>query len=288
MKTSYNIFQIDAFTSTPFLGNPAGVTFGPNLSDEQMQQIAREMNLSETAFITASETADYKLRWFTPLVEVNLCGHATIASLHYLNELGKINNRSRITFETRSGILSCPVTENEYFMQIPLMNSKEFGLPVDLASRMLNTAEQYISGKYPFLRMDNGYLYIYCSSLQKLKEMAPDFNLVSEAGREYNFDSVCVFSDETFESQNSAHSRFFAPLYGIPEDPVTGSANGPLMLVLERLGIVDKDDNLIVRTFEQGDIMGRAGRVKVSHNLETNELYIGGSAVTILKGELFL
>ncbi|MGE5363992.1 MAG: PhzF family phenazine biosynthesis protein [Bacteroidota bacterium] len=288
MKTSYNIFQIDAFTSTPFLGNPAAVTFGPNLSDEQMQLIAREMNLSETAFITASETADYKLRWFTPLVEVNLCGHATIASLHYLNELGKINNRNRITFETRSGILNCPVAENEYFMQIPLMNSKEFDLPVDLASRMLNTAAEYISGKYPFLLMDNGYLYIYCSSLQRLKEMAPDFNLVSEAGRKYNFDSVCVFSDETFDSENSAHSRFFAPLYGINEDPVTGSANGPLMLVLERLGIVDKDDKLIVRIFEQGDIIGRAGRIKVSHNLETNELYIGGSAVTILKGELFL
>ena len=86
MAKNYNIYQIDAFTDTPFEGNSAGVMFGEGLSSEQKQKIAREMNVSETAFLSPSQKADYKLQWFTPAVEVELCGHATIASLHFLFE----------------------------------------------------------------------------------------------------------------------------------------------------------------------------------------------------------
>ena len=86
MAKNYKIFQIDAFTENPFEGNSAGVMFNDNFSAEQMQKIAREMNLAETAFLSPSQKADYKLQWFTPAVEVQLCGHATIASLHFLHE----------------------------------------------------------------------------------------------------------------------------------------------------------------------------------------------------------
>ena len=85
MAKKINIYQIDAFTKTAFFGNPAGVTFTDGLSADEMQSIAREMNLAETAFLTKSDKADYNLRWFTPKVEVELCGHATIASLHFLH-----------------------------------------------------------------------------------------------------------------------------------------------------------------------------------------------------------
>ena len=88
MAKEIEIFQIDAFTKEAFCGNPAGVTFSNLLSADEMQLIANEMNLSETAFISNSQKADYKLQWFTPTTEVNLCGHATIASLHYLFEKG--------------------------------------------------------------------------------------------------------------------------------------------------------------------------------------------------------
>ena len=92
MKKKLEIFQIDSFTDVPFKGNPAGVTFGDGLSSNEKQLIAREMNLSETAFISKSKIADYKLQWFTPTSEVKICGHATIASLHFLTRKKIIKN----------------------------------------------------------------------------------------------------------------------------------------------------------------------------------------------------
>lgn len=287
-RKKFVIFQIDAFTSKPFEGNPAGVTFSEEFSDEQMQMIAREMNLSETAFISSSQIADYRLRWFTPLKEVDLCGHATIASLHYLNELGKIAGRDKITFETRSGVLSCPVGNDEYFMEIPPVALREADISSLAVSEMLRTPEEYISGKHPYIRLASGYLYVYCSSLEVLKNMTPDFRLVSEYGLKYNFNSVYVFTDQTFDPESTVHGRFFAPLFGIDEDPVTGSANGPLMIVLKKLGILKDDEIEITKIFEQGDIIGRRGRVTVKHSPMTGGLFIGGNAVTIIKGELNL
>ncbi|MGE5399902.1 MAG: PhzF family phenazine biosynthesis protein [Ignavibacteriales bacterium] len=288
MKRSFNIYQIDAFTETSFKGNPAGVTFGPGLSREEMQLIAREMNLSETAFITSSEVADYKLQWFTPTVEVELCGHATIASLHYLYELGKINNRSRITFETLSGILNCPVRDDAYYMQIPIMTMDAFDDGREELIEALGIDSRAISGKYPFLLLENGYLYIYSESLRALQEMRPNFDMITDLSRKFSFKDIDVFTLETYDKESFAHSRFFAPFHGINEDPVTGSANGPLLLVLKKLGFIEDSDSDVTKIFEQGDIINRAGRVKVTHSPKSNELYIGGNAVTIFRGELIL
>lgn len=288
MKRTYNIFQIDAFTETPFKGNPAAVTFGPGLSREEMQLIAREMNLSETAFITSSEVADYKLQWFTPKVEVELCGHATIASLHYLYELGKINNRPRITFETMSGILSCPVKDEAYYMQIPIMEMEEFDDCREEVIEALGIDKKSISNKYPFQLLQNGYLYIYAEHLKALQEMTPNFDFIADLQKKCSFKDICIFTLETYDKESFAHSRFFAPYHGINEDPVTGSANGPLMLVLKKMGFIPDDEQDVTKVFEQGDIIGRAGRIIVSHSPITNDLFIGGNAVTVLKGEMTL
>ncbi|RJP69214.1 MAG: PhzF family phenazine biosynthesis protein [Ignavibacteriales bacterium] len=288
MKRKSVIFQIDAFTEIPFKGNPAGVTFASNLTDEEMQLIAREMNLSETAFIGTSENADYKLRWFTPTHEVPLCGHATIASLHFLNELDKIQKRNKITFETLSGVLNCPVTSDEYSMQIPILSMEEFDGCNEEIIESLGLERTAVDDKIPFILLENDYLYIYADSLKALKETAPNFSLVKILGEKYGFKAICLFTLETFDTENFAHSRFFTPYYGIDEDPVTGSANGPLMLVLEKLNFIKEPHKTVTKIFEQGDIINRRGRVKVTHYPETNELYIGGKAVTIIKGELFL
>ena len=120
MAKEIEIFQIDAFTTEAFQGNPAGVTFSNNLTEIEKQLIAKEMNLSETAFISNSKIADYKLQWFTPTKEVKLCGHATIASLHYLFEKGIISENQNVSFETRSGIINCANKNGKYFMQIPI------------------------------------------------------------------------------------------------------------------------------------------------------------------------
>ncbi|MCX6149465.1 MAG: PhzF family phenazine biosynthesis protein [Ignavibacteriales bacterium] len=286
MKRKYNIYQIDAFTDKPFMGNPAGVTFSPDLSDVEMQLIAREMNLSETAFISSSDKADYKLRWFTPTSEVPLCGHATIASLHFLNELGKIKNRNNIKFETLSGVLNCGVNDDEYFMQIPILQIEEFDGYNEEIIEALGIDNASIDKEIPFLLPDNGYLYVCTDSLKAMKEMTPNFPLIKILGAKYGFNAINIFTLETYDKESFAHSRFFTPHYGIDEDPVTGSANGPLMLVLKKLNFIKEVSKPVTKIFEQGDIIGRRGRVRVTHYPETNELYIGGKAVTVLSGEL--
>ena len=283
-----NIFQIDAFTDKPFGGNPAGVTFGDNLTKEEMQSIAREMNLAETAFLSKSAKADYNLRWFTPTMEVDLCGHATIASLHFLSENGLLKNNSVIKFDTLSGILKCRVEDEKYFMQVPVFKLKEYNEFKKEILESLSLNENDLDKSVPFIMLENGYLYIYVKKLSTLKEMKPNYKVLLKLQRQLDFGGAVVFTRETFDKESFAHLRFFAPYFGIDEDPVTGSANGPLMTVLNKLGFIKLADEEINLTFEQGDIINRRGRVGVKFIPVVNELYISGNAITVLKGKMFL
>ncbi|HEX9251663.1 MAG TPA: PhzF family phenazine biosynthesis protein [Ignavibacteriaceae bacterium] len=286
MAKEIEIFQIDAFTAKAFSGNPAGVTLSSNLTEDGKQLIAKEMNLSETAFISNSNIADYKLQWFTPAKEVNLCGHATIASLHFLYEKGIISNDQIISFETLSGIINCAVKNGKYFMQIPLPILSKFDGCKEEVLDALGISRKDVPD-LPFIILDNGYLFICVNSLDALWKIKPDFkklNDLSDVKKEF-FD-IAVFTTETIEKDSSAHLRFFAPYHGIDEDPVTGSACGPLLLVIMELGLIDNyvDDSIII--FEQGDVLNRTGRVEVKFYKTKNELTIAGNAVTVLKGKL--
>jgi len=291
---SIKIFQIDAFTDKPFGGNPAGVAFGDNLSKEDMQSIAREMNLAETAFLSPpSDTlamegkADYNLRWFTPTMEVDLCGHATIASLHFLNENGLLKNNSVIKFDTLSGILKCRIENGKYFMQIPLYKLIEYSEQKPDILESLGLTENALDPAVPFIMLENGYLYIYVKKLSTLRELKPNFKELLRLQLQLNFGGAVVFTLETIDKGSFAHLRFFAPFFGIDEDPVTGSANGPLITVLNKLSFIKIGNEEINLTFEQGDIINRRGRVGVKFIPAINELYISGNAVTVLKGEMF-
>ena len=287
MKTLHDIYQIDAFTKQPFNGNSAVVIFADNLTNEEMQAIAKEMNLSETAFISSSNKADFKLKWFTPAIEVELCGHATIASLHYLAERNIIQRNSSITFETLSGVIECRVDGDTYYMKLHVPEFKTFESSYNEIINILGIKQNDIDDQYPFILQNNGNLFIYVRYLDAIKNLKPNFKeLVKLSKEKGEFTEVTVFSLETFEKENDAHLRFFAPYYGIDEDPVTGSANGPLLLVMYKLGLIDKDIENKTFTFEQGDFLGRIGRVNVSLSPGNNELMIAGNAVTILKGEL--
>lgn len=288
MAKEIDIFQIDAFTKNAFQGNPAGVVYSDNLNENEKQLIAKEMNLSETAFISASKTADYRLQWFTPTKEVDLCGHATIASLHYLFENGMISNNQNISFETRSGIINCSITNRKYFMQIPTPQLDEFDGCKEEILNALGIARVDVFD-LPFILLDNGYLFISVNTLDALWKIKPDFNALNELSEtKKEFFDVAVFTNETIEKESSAHLRFFAPYHGIYEDPVTGSACGPLLLVLIKLGLINNyiDDAVIV--FEQGDFLNRKGRVGVKFNFSKNELTISGNAVTVMRGKLNL
>jgi PhzF family phenazine biosynthesis protein len=286
MAKKINIFQIDAFTDKPFEGNPAGVTYGDGLTKEEMQSIAREMNLAETAFISKSDKADFNLRWFTPTMEVELCGHATIASLHFLNENKRTKNNSEIKFDTLSGILKCRVENNRYYMQIPVFKIKEYTGNREEILKTLTIDKCDVFDSIPLMLLENGYLYIYIKKLSALKKLKPNFKDLLKLSKENNFGGVVVFTKETFEKDNFAHLRFFAPYYGIDEDPVTGSANGPLILVLNYLGFVKFGSEDVNLTFEQGDIISRRGRIGVKYSPTKKELYISGNAVTVMKGDM--
>jgi trans-2,3-dihydro-3-hydroxyanthranilate isomerase len=287
MKKLNDVYQIDAFTDLPFNGNPAGVVYSDDLNKTEMQLIAREINVSETAFISKSREADFNLRWFTPSVEVKLCGHATIASLHYLVQKGLIKNNSTLTFNTLSGILKCSVVNGIYSLILPvpklsiLEGDKKEIISALGGEKIINTE------KFPFIIDDGGYLYIYVSTLKELMNIKPNYNALldlSSSGKGY--DAFTLFTTETIEKGNQAHLRFFAPFYGINEDPVTGSANGPLLLVLRRLGLIEENTEGKTYTFEQGDAVGRKGRINVSYSPSKNELTISGRAVTVFKGEI--
>ena len=287
MNILKDVYQIDAFTKQPFNGNSAAVIFAEDLTYEEMQAIAKEMNLSETAFISSSGKADFKLKWFTPAIEVELCGHATIASLHYLAERNIIKRNSSVTFETLSGVIECRADGDSYYMKLPVPHFKKFEGRYDEIMNILGIEQNDIDEQYPFLLQNNGNLFIYVRSLDALKNLKPNFKeLVNLSKEKGEFTEVTVFTLETFENENDAHLRFFAPYYGIDEDPVTGSANGPLLLVLRNLGLIEKDTENKTFTFEQGDFLGRRGRVNVSFSPGKNELMIAGNAITVLKGEL--
>jgi PhzF family phenazine biosynthesis protein len=287
MGKNIKIYQIDAFTDKPFQGNSAAVMFSYNFTSEQMQKIAREMNLSETAFLSSSEKADYKLQWFTPALEVELCGHATIASLHFLMENEKLKENSSVKFETKSGILNCGMKDGFYFMQIPIYEMGEFSGNKDEIIKAIGVNKKSIVKEAPFIILNNGNLYFRVDGLKTLKELSPDFKALKKlTENKHEFEGVVVYTLDTIDETSFAHSRYFVPYYGIDEDPVTGSTNGPMLLVFKKLGFIKDDKNEISLIFEQGDFMGRNGRVKVSYNKSKNELYIAGKAVTVLKGEL--
>ena len=276
-----NIHQIDAFTDKPFGGNPAAVVLSSSLSDKEMGLIAKEMNLSETAFLSSSDSADYKLRWFTPAMEVDLCGHATIASIHFLNEARKIKEDSPLTFETRSGILNCFTRNNRHYMQIPRIGMKRYNDDPEKLLQILGLKQE--DADKDFMLLDNGYLYVPVKKIDVLGKIKPDFKALRNLSDISPVMAVTVYSMETLEEISSAHLRFFAPYYGIDEDPVTGSANGPLLNVLSETGrlIYNKGQELF---FEQGDFIGRPGRIMVT--VINDDIYIAGNAYTVLTGEL--
>lgn len=287
MKKLANVYQIDTFTNQPFQGNSAGIVYSNDLNGVEMQLIAREFNLSETAFISDSDRADFNLRWFTPKVEVKLCGHATIASMHYLIERKIIKKNTDITFNTLSGILTCKSEKDLYYLNLPIPKIELFKGNREKILKALSIKSESINTDFPILLVDRSNLFIYVKSLEVLGKLTPDFiSLHSITKGKKKFDAVTVFTTETFEKANSAHSRFYAPAIGIDEDPVTGSANGPLLLVLMKLGLISKKTENNKFIFEQGDFLGREGRVTVAYSAKENKLAIAGNAVTILKGEL--
>ena len=208
MRTS--IFQIDAFTTRRFAGNPAAVMpLDAYLEDAQLQAIAAENNLAETAFLVP-ERGDYRLRWFTPTTEVPLCGHATLASAAVVMERLE-PGRKAVVFHSASGPLTVKRTATGYVMDFPVRPSEPVPTPAGLAEAL---------GVVPIEVYANSFNYlVLVESSQLLRALAPD--MAALIGMERSGVIVTAPGDGTCDFV----SRYFAPAKGIPEDPVTGAAH---------------------------------------------------------------
>ena len=307
MKTVH-LKQVDAFTTKPFSGNPAGVVLDADgLTDTEMQTIARELNNPETAFILkpSVKDANLQIRWFTPTEEVPLCGHATIASFHALAESGmegmKCNGQHYFRLQTKSGVLSVRVEKNfhgigiEFELPDPKFKIVKKLLPKYLTALSLKPSD--LESRLPVVA--NSYLYLPIKQLNTLLRLQPDFKLLAQQCGTAKYFGVCVFTLETKEKNSAVHSRFFAPANGIDEDPVTGSANGPLGVYLHRYALPagfsvegkEMSDGRIEYIGEQGDVLGRPGRVRIRLHLkngEVEDVSISGEAVTVFETTLTL
>ena len=257
------IVQVDAFTAQPFAGNPAAVCVLPAPRDAAwMQSVAREMNLSETAFLVR-QADGFDLRWFTPAVEVDLCGHATLASAHAFWEDGQLKPHEQARFHTRSGLLTADLRGEWIEMDFPVTIEQ----PADAPAR-LGEALGLELGYVGLNRFD--YL-VEVESETAVRGLKPNFNLLGEIPVR----GVIV----TARSQTAGFdfvSRFFAPGSGVNEDPVTGSAHCCLASYwAKRLGKTE---------FMAYQASARGGVVRV--RLNGDRVLLSGQAVTVMAGEL--
>ena len=257
------LYQVDAFTDEPFAGNPAAVCLLPVPREKHwMQLVAREMNLSETAFLHP-ENDGWRLRWFTPAVEVALCGHATLASAHILWETGQLTSTATARFYTESGLL----TANRDGSSIELNFPAKIAVPSEAPSGLAEAL-----GVEPLAVCQSAFDYLVeIDTETTLRAMKPDFNKLG--GLPVRGVIVTSRSDQT---QFDFVSRFFAPAAGVNEDPVTGSAHcslGPFW-----------QDRLKRSAFRAFQASARGGVVTV--RVAGDRVFLGGNAVTVLRGEL--
>ena len=257
------LIQVDAFTDRPFHGNPAAVCLlEAARSEEWMQSVAMEMNLSETAFLFP-RAGDWDLRWFTPAVEVDLCGHATLASAHALWETGRLPAGAPARFHTKSGLLTCIQRSDWIEMDFPATVEQEAEAPEGMGDA-LGLIPEYVGR--------NAFDYVVeVANEETVRRLQPDYaRLKRLPARGIIVTSRAAGGDFDFVS------RFFAPGSGIDEDPVTGSAHcalGPFWA--KRLGKAD---------FLAYQASVRGGVVKV--RVEGDRVLLGGQAVTVMRGEL--
>jgi len=257
------IHQVDAFTNTPFKGNPAAVCLlHEKVEEAWMQNLAAEMNLSETAFLLRGEDG-FNLRWFTPTTEVDLCGHATLASAHVLWQEGWLSRDKQARFHTRSGLLTAEFKDDWIEMDFPAQPAQESPPPPGLLQAMGMEAS--------FVGFNGVDYLLVLESEKTLAGLNPDFiQLAKIPCRGVMVTSSSDLLDYDFVS------RFFAPRAGINEDPVTGSAHCCLApFWATRL---QKTEMIAFQASSRG------GVVKV--RMLEDRVLLSGQAVTVFKGEL--
>jgi PhzF family phenazine biosynthesis protein len=265
MSITTPIYQVDSFTAEPFHGNPAGVCLLREDADPSwMQAVAAEMNLSETAFVKRRANSDFSIRWFTPTVEVPLCGHATLASAHILWEEDLVPCEKPITFHGQEELLTARREADWICLDFP-------ALPVEESTAPVGLSDAFHCRPVSIHRNRFGTYLLELDSEKTVRELRPDFGRLRDSACD-----ACIATARSDSDSCDFVSRFFGPGMGLDEDPVTGAAHCSLTPYwAERL--------------EKSELVGhqvskRGGVVRV--RLRGDRVDLLGQALTVMQGEM--
>jgi len=299
-KHTLDVIQVDAFTDKPFGGNPAAVIMeADHISEKTMHNIAREMSVRETVFVSKSRVADFKFRYMTPKSEIGFSGHPTIAAFHALVEEGRIELVSDVTMvrlETNTGILDIEVVRNEstghHEIQIThkkprFMNTYD---PKDYAEALgLSLADIHSPNPLQTVSTGTPHLMVPVSTSRSLDRIKPNWDRLKELQADSDYVSLSVFTRDAREPTSDAQVRHFAPALGVYEDPVSGSAAGSLGSYIIRYGFMEATYPVTSIVIEQGHYVERPGKifVEVRGDQESiDQVKVSGTGITVVKGKL--
>lgn len=295
---SVKVYHYDAFSKEPNKGNPAGVVpDGDGLTEEEMQKIALKVGFNETAFPVKSDIADLRIRYFTPGHEMNLCGHATIATVKALSRTGFLGEKRKFTVETKAGVLPVRIkkdSDDELYITMKQASPqfKEFDGSTEKLVNSIGLSIEEIDGELPILYGSTGTwtLLIPIAKLESFKKMKPKNKLFPAILKELPKASIHPFCMETYDHNADMHARHFSsPYSGTIEDAVTGTASGVMGAYYAKY-INTKIEKPLHLTVEQGQEIGKDGRVKVqvSKTEDNYDIEITGNAVYVKEFEVTL
>ena len=275
-----HVHQVDAFTNKRFGGNPAGVVLEADALDETtMRKIARELNLSETAFVLPSDEGAFRMRYFTPTGhEITFCGHSTVGALYMIAKERRfgIEKEGKHTFdvETPCGILKMEASlDAEGGIQVayeaPLISLKTINISHEMVAKAAGFDLHLVDPAFPVMYEEtNKDLFVVIRTLADLKKIECDPKSFTQFSKQHDIVALCLVSSETFDQKNQFHMRCFAPLVGIPEDPFTGSVLGGLTAYVDTFALLPK--NATHFRVEQGHFIERPGVVEVEFSNKGN------------------
>ncbi|MBB6603008.1 PhzF family phenazine biosynthesis protein [Bacillus pumilus] len=293
------VYHVDAFTTEKFGGNAAGVVLdGDLLTEDEMQNIAKELNLPESVFLLPAhdKEADYRTKYFTPTDEVNFCGHATVGLTWLLaTELGLAKEKTGVVLETKIG--NVPVVwheENGKVIDVEMTQvapkTRDFMIDLEELSDMLGISSDRIDPSYPIKLANTGnwHLLVPMKTQKDIDQAAPNLAALGKMNKEQNITTTHLYTFHTTK-ECDLYTRDFAPGIGIPEDPVTGAANGALAGYLYLEGIISQQE-ITHLNIAQGDAIGRPGilRITVIPNESKPVIKVAGAAVITIRGVLTL
>lgn len=291
------VYHVDAFTSEKFKGNTAGVVLdAEKLTENELQSIAKELNLPESVFLfpSTNEKADYKVRYFTPTEEINFCGHATVGLTWLLaTEMNLMNDKEGIVLETNIGLI--PVIWNKENNQLKNVEMtqiapkmEDFQISLDDLSSLIGVNVDRIDLNYPIKLASTGnwHLLVPMKSKESIDQATPDFSALAKHNKEHTISTTHLYTFNT-DDECDLYTRDFAPGIGINEDPVTGAANGALAGFLYLSELISTHETTHLK-IAQNNSLDRPGTlyITVIPIEQTAIIKVAGEAIITIRGIL--